>query len=360
MMKNRISVHGSYFFNNYGDILLVDLFSNWVKEYKPEVELNYPMLNRNEISGLSKGSTGLWNLLISDALIYCGGGYFGEQPRHKLYWSVRNFYRHGIIAILANWFKIPYAIIGVEFGPISYSWFRRIVLWIAKNAKLVVVRNQESFDFLTQHGIEDVKITMDAVLSLSADYALKQKVKCQSNIIILHIPCFYTYPNECMNIVKSIVSYVKNNKNDKYVLEIVSDDPYKPYDHQKCQILKDYLNKEKINYNIPDYQSCEWMIGKINEAKLIFTTKLHVGITSAALNKKCFSFFAHPKTKRLHRQIKNERFCIPLDSTRELIDERITEFFKSSEFVLSEHCKNSAIMNKTYLFNFLDSIYCKG
>lgn len=355
MKKNIVSLHGSYFFNNYGDILLVNLFASWICQACTNVEINLPMANRAKINELPGEKNGLLNLLKSKALVFCGGGYFGEQPRHKLYWSLRNFYRHGIVGALAIFFRIPYVIIGVEFGPISYSWFRRVVIWIAKNAKLVIVRNQESYDFLQKYGVKDVRLSYDAVLSLSK--TIKPAVTDDSNpSILLHIPSYYLYKEQIRNLVECVIDTIKSSQWNSCKLYLVSDDPYKPYDSEDCNTLISLLNKSGISYSIPDYTTYESLIQLINESSYIFTTKLHVGITAAALNKRVFSLYAHPKTARLHKQINNERFCMPITSNVLEVKDRIKDFFSSDPYNIPLECVELSDYNRRAVCEFITSI----
>ena len=80
-MKKIISLHGSYFYNNYGDTLLVNLFASWIKEALPDSEINLPIANRRKIWEMPGEKSGIINLCKSHALVFCGGGYFGELAR---------------------------------------------------------------------------------------------------------------------------------------------------------------------------------------------------------------------------------------------------------------------------------------
>lgn len=45
-MKKIISLHGSYFGNNYGDILLINLFAKWIKQCCEDCSINLPKANK--------------------------------------------------------------------------------------------------------------------------------------------------------------------------------------------------------------------------------------------------------------------------------------------------------------------------
>ena len=128
-----ISVHGNYFEVNYGDILLIRLYSKWISEaYGDKVLINYPLADQKTIKNFTtnRGLTGLINLCRSKALIYVGGGHFGEPPNNVTHWSKRNFKRHIVVGLIAILFRIPIAIIGLEYGPLTNRnpFFRRMEL----------------------------------------------------------------------------------------------------------------------------------------------------------------------------------------------------------------------------------------
>lgn len=344
----RISLHGSYYFNNYGDILLVNIFYDWIKEMFPNAKINLPLVDKKKIVDLPNATTGIINFFRSDALVYCGGGYFGEQPRHRLYWSLRNFKRHVIIGLFAILFKIPYAIIGVEFGPISYKWFKTIVIFLAKRAKVLVVRNEESLIFLKENGVQNVILSNDAVLSLvpKSNYDI-----CTSDKILIHVPCFYLFPERIYQLLDAIIEG-ESNRNKDFFLEFISDDTYEPYSHPKCKNLMDYLKKRNVKFSFHKYIGCEDLINTIQSASYVFTTKLHVGITAAALNKRVFSLYAHPKTYRFHKQIGNEKFCFSIKDSCNL-SEPVLQFLNTEKFLLPDSNRNDALINKKLLQTFL-------
>ncbi|MBR1372985.1 hypothetical protein IJ556_00860, partial [bacterium] len=93
----------------------------------------------------------------------------------------------------------------------------------------------------------------------------------------------------------------------------------------------------------------------------VFTTKLHVGITAAAYNRKVFSTYSHPKTKRLHSQIGNSQNCVALsDLLNEETDikEKIDSFLKQESFHLPFMVLKSANNNRDALESFIrDNVF---
>lgn len=348
MKKRIISVHGSYFAENYGDILLVNMFSDWVKEADPSVIINLPMVDKRKTPEMPESKTGLLNLIRSEKLVFCGGGYFGEQPKNKRKWALRNFYRHGIVALIALVFRVPYIFVGVEFGPISAAWFRNFTIFIAKRAQRVVVRNEESKLFLEKYGVNGVELTVDAVLSLSDRVKPIDTSNNSKKIVLLHLSQPNLYKIQYTSFINELCKYIKNSKVE-YELHLFFDTPENLSNYD---FLINILKSNNINCCIDPYVNTRKVIDLINNASYVFTSKLHVGITSASLNTPVFSFYAHPKTPRLHKQIGNSEFCYPLKNFL-ISGTTLRSFFIRTSFVLPELVLQEARKNKQIVTSFV-------
>lgn len=351
MKQTTISLHGSYFGNNYGDILLVNIFSDWIRAYYGgNVTINLPLADKGKTKDLPESTASIMSLTKSQALIYCGGGYFGQQPKSKNKWAIRNFLRHAIIGLLAILFRVPIAIIGVEFGPISAGWFRKIVVFIAKKSKIVVVRNEESKAFLSRYGVKDVYLSNDAVLTLS-DNVSPIEPNNESPIILLHLPSIKQHIKQASHLLEFIVESSKSQLGD-FRLHFIHDDFNRIYDNEEYKGIFSMLDSASIQYTVIPYEGIGRLINTINQSDYIFTTKLHVGITGAALNKRVYALYQHPKVSRFHQQISN-RYCEPLEGVGASTQELIKAFFAQNRFVLPAEAKAKAERNKIYLFDFL-------
>lgn len=356
--KHIVSLHGSYYVNNYGDILLINIFYHWVKDQYPSFIVNLPFVDKNRIKEMPEPSTtGFFNLLKSECLIFVGGGYFGEQPKRKGVWSIRNFIRHGIVGLAAIVFKIPIAIIGVEVGPLSKKWFRRVVLKIVKSAKVVIVRNEESVDFLSKYGINNVQLTADAVLTLNRE--MTDVANGGNNYVVMHIPGYSNYKKEIEALVRYVCEGILHSKMDIDSIIFIEDSPGQ-YSNAYTDIF-DIVSRFRIPYTVKQYIGTKEVIDTIKNSTAVFTTKLHVGITAAAYNRKVFSTYSHPKTKRLHSQIGNSQNCVALSdllNERTGIKEKIFAFLKQKSFSLPHSVLASANKNRDVLESFIrDSVF---
>lgn len=355
MRKPIISLHGSYFGNNYGDILLEIIFARWVREQFPNSLINLPLGRKSKATDLDVDRTGLINLCKSSALIFFGGGYFGERPHHKHRWAIRNFFRHAIIGIIAIIFRIPYAIIGVEFGPISVSWFKKICLLIAKHARVVVVRNPESETFLKDNGIVNAIVSVDAVLSISDLYPPKSNKSMDKNIVI-HCNGVHCTQQTLQYVIDTMITSLSYHFAKFHVTFVMDSSGCNYYQQPYFSPILRLLESRGIRYEVYEYSNCAGIINCVQEADFVITTKLHLGITAAALDKRVLSLWLHNKTPRLHKQIGNSQFCVPLSSLPDGMDELWDKFFSSSEYHLPQNIKDQAYINKTTVITFLSNV----
>lgn len=351
-----VSLHGSYYVNNYGDVLLINIFYGWIKESFPSLTVNLPLVDKVKIKEMPEPTqTGFLNLLKSDCLIYCGGGYFGEPSHRKIKWSIRAFFRHAVIGIIAILFKKPIALLGVEIGPLSINWFRIVVLWIVKHSKVVLVRNQESYDFLLKNKANNVSLAADAVLTLNQQDSPKASIIFEQRIrpyIVLHLPGFRSNPKGVATFIKGLCESLRKAKKTPHLLFI--DDATSKYDSE-YEPLFQIVNNNEFSYSFQPYTGINSILEIIANASAVFTTKLHIGITAAAYNKKVFSIYAHPKTANFHKQIGNSYYCLPLsriNQYRNLID-IIDSFFEAEEPILSSSVLLLANKNKIELESFI-------
>lgn len=352
--NNIISIHGSYYDNNYGDILLLQLFAGWIREVCPNVQFNLPNADRETMKELPEGSTGFKDLIRSKALVFCGGGHLGEPADGVKRWSRRNFRRHLVWGLIAILFRIPIALIGVEFGPLSVGWYRRLSLFIARNARMVVVRNPESRAFLDSHNVKNSIFAPDPIFALS-DHFTPLAHEQRHDQVVVHLHAIALHPERYQFIVEALISAIKTLGRDTEIV-FVEDDYQGRYQQEKVRPIFRLLEAEGMRYEVFKYEGCLSLIRQINEASYVFTSKLHVGITAAALSNRVLSLWNHPKTPRHHAVIGNQDNCIPFSRVDNAIEDKLVEFLSSPTFSLPEEIKQQARQNKEYTQTFIKSI----
>src|SRR5690606_9296003 len=235
-----------------------------------------------------------------DALIFGPGGYFGEPSGgwlKKLRWSFRNYKRHIIwnSQIYSN--KIPYAIIGVGVGPLSFGFIRSKVIKLFHNTSYISVRDKYSQGFIVNWGSSKEKInqTSDVALSLVPDSSLVP----DKNKVALH---FSTSKWKSKDQIESFVSFIKEIKKD-YRIYLFEDAKGQFSNPKNPNNLKNILHKWGINLPIVEYKDPNTVIENLKSFDTIITSKLHVGIVGYSLGKKVLSIPSHQKTSRFYEQI---------------------------------------------------------
>ncbi|CAI6087750.1 polysaccharide pyruvyl transferase family protein [Cohnella sp. JJ-181] len=313
-----IGLHGSYHRHNFGDILLMALYTKAIKAYVPNSQVSLPFATEETRKIIGADLNGVNTLLNANSLVYGGGGYFGEPSHNKLRWGYRNIIRHVPPAKIISSKRKEYAIIGVGVGPISNRLARNMLIGVCHKASVLAVRDEESKSYLIDYGIDPdkIKVTADVVISLKSDdipvYALKEAKRIISNSkrakkVAVHIQNF-EYPETIKIVKEEVVEFSK--RNDDVEILLLSDGfkiPRASYE----------INRELPQESSIVQYSDPWIFtALLGLLDLVVTTKLHVGITSTALGRPVLSFPVHSKTPRFFNQINASDRCIPLTSLK--------------------------------------------
>lgn len=296
----NIIVHGSYYSGNFGDTLLVKLTCMNIKQVMPDAniylacepnrvdrkDLNYPIVNKD---------------IKIHKIVFTGGGYLGEQPGNyffRLFWSLRNYYRH--IYWLRNYKNTPYGFFGVGVGPLNILWFRKIVIDILRKSEIIMVRDSESRNFLTNYDLKkDVHVIADIALQLK-----EEKNIIKHKTILLHLPS--TIP---IQIKRDLYKELKFFYHSGYEIQVIADS-----NNQNKKIDNDVYGYSYFDFitKFHKYESVEKLINIIKSSEVIISTKLHASIVGIATNVKVISLAKHPKNERLFRQLDIGEYLVPL------------------------------------------------
>lgn len=368
-MKNYISLHGSYYPNNFGDVLILAIQANWIKEIsKGEVVLPYATkVYRDTIKPSSlRGKDGIKK---SEKLVYGAGGYLGETPKNKWMWGFKFFKKHVLPAELAIKNNIEYALIGPGVGPLTNILTRKEVVRICKNSSVITVRDEESKEFLVKYGVSEKKInvTVDVALSISNKDipidSINRIDKIFSNVkgkkygfhmgVDVDSPI---YGDQVKILFEESIRFVNENPKIMPVLIIDNDNPQQ---NKAVEYMKNKINKDCIIYKHEYIWDTTALLGKLD---MVLTNKLHVGIVSYALNTNCIALPYHPKTIRFYKQINREDLCIPLTDLKinniynlliKSTKEAVVEEWNRDREVYLPQLRKKALLNKKILRDFL-------
>lgn len=355
MKRNKIVLHGSYFGDNFGDRLFIEMFVEWLSNIEGlETEnIVLPFANnriRNSLP-VSK-SKGVFSLRGAKCVIYTGGGYFGEFKK-SIVWSARLVIRHLLLAIWMILFRKPIIIVGVGAGPLSNFFTRKLVTFVCNRSYKTIVRDKESYDFLRSYGVKADKLfeSVDSVLILD-NFNDEKSDETDSVKIGVHL----AYPFE-NSTIKQIITDIKKYTDslDDYEIRYFKDF-YKEgfYDYAE-EVIKETFPKNKIAKL--EYLNPKQLIKEIGKFDILFTVKLHVGIVAFTQGVRTFSIGIHQKTQRLYNQLNFPMFTKSLGDYRQGdINDMLTKTEGIEQKVDCEIVKK-AVFNKNEVIDFIHEFY---
>lgn len=347
-----VALHGSYFGRNFGDTLILWIIKTWIEEANQDFKVVLPFVNSKlEAFEILEKENGKEKLEDADALIFGPGGYFGEPPwgfLRKLRWTFRNYKRHLKWNRILYKNKIPYAIIGVGVGPLSFGFMRRKVVKLFKNAAIISVRDKYSKQYLIDWGIETSKIQVvsDVALTLSPKKDVNTKVSTRETVgIHLNNLSKYTVDKQ-----EAIIDFVidLDNSHDLFLIEDVRNQ----VDFNKEGNVGYILKSKGLTPKVLKYERPSKLIENLSSFNYLITSKLHVGIVGYATGIPVLSIPFHSKTIRFYEQIKRDRFCMyNRDFNKDLLLSLFSELKENP--VDSNLMHVDALRNKEILLKFL-------
>jgi polysaccharide pyruvyl transferase WcaK-like protein len=316
-IMKKVAVQGALNVDNFGDVLLGRIYTDWLSESGSEVLA--PKAIDSVLSEMPNANKGAFS--EADALVYIGGGYFGEPPRSflgKYRWGFRMIRYHlsASLDFLTKPKKI--AITGVGIGPVTnfIAWLG--VVAISRKAKLIVVRDEQSRDYLSSHwGSKNVSVSPDVALTLSRDKfstemndaATQLSERFESKPVIgIHFDKQAASEEQWELLWLETVNWLNN---EDYQVLLLVDQKNTPVLNAQ---LKEYelYSQQLANASIYTYESVDHLVGTLSECSAILTTKLHVAIVGTALGVPAYSFACHTKIKRFYDQLEMSELCLPM------------------------------------------------
>ncbi|KKA44116.1 polysaccharide pyruvyl transferase family protein [Salinivibrio sp. KP-1] len=282
----KIAIIGALWTSNFGDVLLAKLLKDKL------VMLGHSVIMPNASNSV-KNEAGLeeekFKISESDCILFCGGGYFSEPPGNSFKWAISRYKSLFKYATYCKIKKIPYSIIGVGAGPINSFVARKVISHVCSGAENILLRDNESIKAIKNlnQNYNLIEVS-DLVLSINDIYELGPVYNSVDKIGV-HLTL------NGREQIKPILKYVKENKNS-YDFYLIEDNPGE-YD-RLCYEYTDI--KELFADKYITYKSIDEFVSQIHSFDMVITSKLHVGIVAAALNKKVCSLPYHAKVKRLY------------------------------------------------------------
>ncbi|MGJ3253290.1 MAG: polysaccharide pyruvyl transferase family protein [Elainellaceae cyanobacterium] len=376
-----LAIHGAYYDNNFGDLLLIKIFENWAKS-AANLPVVYPLVPKKEQPRYDKffpdSHYGIDRPKDWHALIYSGGGHFGEpdQSSRKGYkgyrsWGLRFFLRHVLPAELCIRNQVPYAIAGVGVGPLSNLMVRREVRRIFDHADLISVRDEESHEFVQkQLGIQDVHLVPDAALTVSKDDLPAAALDTATQVLGdygdrplfgIHHPRYILAETPQAEALRASLIVALAAASDM-VPVVFADDGNSKYS-EPCERLAELIRNStgKPCLAIP-FKGVWETVALISKFSAVMTTKLHVSILAYAMGIYCESFAVHPKVARFYRQIGRSHQCTLLRDIDKIVAakkmERVIAAIDHPDVIQDDHwaaIREQARLNQILMTRFLDA-----
>jgi len=306
--RPSVLVHGCYDNRNYGDLLMADLISRYLKTRHGVLPV-IPWVHDCEAGSFpAETGGGLEACAHVVAAVFWGGGYLEAHGRA----GVKRLKRYADVARYLQDAEIPYVVAGVGVGQLAGRTSRSMVRSLCAGASALVVRDKESQDVLASIGVDCSQVTVaaDVVLGLehkdlpsSAQEKASKLLGEASNgkrLVGIHLPlgrAMRAHQRDILRIVRSVLG------NERSIQVVWIDDAHGYTDYHR-QLANDYFPECRVIRN-----QDRWVTASlVQRLDLVLTCKLHVAITAAALGVAPFGFSLHAKTERLFRQLDRERY----------------------------------------------------
>ncbi len=355
----KILINGATSGTNFGDFLFAQMYQNHIAQIvgKENVVWHSNYFAYSDFYKKHLENNNKCKLKDIDALVYMPGGYFcGSSNKLKMYLTVYiTYFRIGLKCIRR---KIPYAILGMEVGHSKSSFIEKIQKKLMRNAKIVSVRNEESYEVAKSYGVENLHCVTDNVFamdeSLFAHAEISDEIKnIQGRTLFLHVN---PYMSRNLLIKQKVVPVLNKflESHPDYTV-ILGADQYSEEALESMQDVARDINTQKIVYNV--YDNPLALCKVLSKVDTIVTTKLHVGIVGAKFGKSVISFSGHTeKIKRLYGQLGESGRTYPLRDLTTQKGAEMLEQYHDTPIIVKDEIVQKAKTNFDLLDEFLREI----
>jgi polysaccharide pyruvyl transferase WcaK-like protein len=353
---------------NFGDILLLDLMVQWIREYDDSYKINLPLADYYVGNWVHADMRSIRKVQKSDAVIFSGGGYFGEPNENVIEWGSSHYQSYGKIAETVLNSNIPVCVVGVGAGPITHEKYRLITRKLFDQASFVSLRDPVSYRFADD-------LTHEASLFETADYALTLSDTYFNNHnkprdLVIHIDGI---SENAHNQLRQFFISRLGSIAEKYRVTLLNDGlkkmrwrdyiklKFNSTNKHRALDLANVLAKHGVEVDTYSFEGDPFkLVDNLFNHSLVLTTKLHIGICAVAAGCNPISIPFHQKTPRFYKQIGLFERCLPLysHSSTEINNFIDTKIERKKNLKLTGRLRKaieSSKKNKTLLLDFLDS-----
>lgn len=295
----RAIVVGPYRVHNFGDDLVGAIIAKHLQ--KAGYEVTVPRLGKlnAEWLGMKHADTYDGAFKGTDTVVIGGGGIMSDTSGAKPGASYLDIVAKAAMAGDLAGKRVFVTSVGA--GPWILERSKMLAFGVSLIADKIGVRDQESFDHLASIGVSGDKVVLGADCALlSADY-LDFKAKPSGKIGLQFNTGQFRHVQKnsgLSQIIDAVNQYAAANSDG---VTIVSNT------YSKSPISEAAPEAETLNYtNLEDY------LPRLAGLKSIFTSHLHLAITSYSQRIPTFSLYVREKTKRFYDQTGHPERCIDL------------------------------------------------
>lgn len=354
-----IHLHGSYCGNNFGDLLLLQIFLNWCVEAdvtqisfsEQPIKLGRQIRMPNSLPMLRSRSSNF---------AFIGGGYLGAPTAQTVkYLSVWHFY-HVQALLRAAYSAKRIGIFGIGAGPLISGPARYLIKRIVSKATVVGVRDTESQSELENLGVNLSRIVpyTDAALALCQDGLVRRsEQRNRFSDRTFRIGLHLSLTGTDTHLVDAFGSAIRGLHAKNRPVEIVG----LVDQNGTSGAVRQSDNFQRISSQMPcaatvhRFTMVDDFLDSIAGCDLLITTKLHVGVVGRCFGIPVLSMPTHLKTPRFYRQIGESDWCLPIkDFELEWLQSRLSKAigFEKAPFPISNSTPDRALALKGEFVSF--------
>ncbi len=300
-MTGKIIIHGMMTSQNFGDILLAEIVTGWLRELTTAELLSaYAAPDVQAILGTRNATPG--DYVSANGVVLSGGGYF--QMMDSGYPALKRFLKNTGPLQLAQLFGKPTALIGVGVDRLPHASMRFMLRRLLNHAVAAGLRDPNSLACAEELGLRrHAELTNDLVFSLDATTLDPQKQAAAAarrerlgsdRLVGLHLSGTSTSAPDYARLHERLRLALADAPPSTGYL-IIEDHPSKEKGGQSDaqQEILSYLPAGRAE--IVRYDGTRSMLALLHSLDSVFTNKLHVGLAAAAMGTMPFSLAKNRK-----------------------------------------------------------------
>lgn len=297
--KKRALIVGPYRAHNFGDDLVGAIIAKHLQKLRYDVSI--PRLSKTNSEWLgTRHSEGYQGQFEAASTVIVGGGGImsdtsGSKPGASYLELVANAGMNGHLEG-----KQIY-VTSVGAGPWLLEKSERLAFAVSLVAQKVGVREQESYDYLRALGVSDKRLVLGADLALLTPELLEYRQttggKLGLQFDVRPFSDVQTNPN-FPAIVEAVGQFARDRTNDVVLIR---------NGKSNSEIADIAPDAERLSYT-----SLERFLPRLSGLRALFTSHLHLAITSYSQRIPTFSLFVREKTRRFYEQIGHPERAIDL------------------------------------------------